>query len=356
MPTPDAEAWAERYRQLRPALKQGTRTVHAHLRNLLAVQRIKVLNTTGRTKSVRSFYRKISRRDKNYTDPLLQVTDLCGLRVVTYHVEETEAVAALVREHFDIDLKNSVDKSKPVDPDRFGYKSIHYVVRIDPSRPEFRDSPPMSAEIQIRTILQHAWAEIDHPIRYKSHRAVSEPLQRDLFRLSALLELGDLEFSRIREAFLARMQAHREHVRKGALDIVLDIESLRAYLQETGIHRAIAEEARSAGFRPYVSEVGFGGDDDAASALLLLAKELGLTTVRALDSELQAARPSARRVLEYVENASEDVGFIPVANPYEVLMILLLYQRRQGITPSLIHGLGFPNELGDAIVLATTRI
>jgi hypothetical protein len=287
---------------------------------------------------------------------LLQVTDLCGLRVVTYHVEETEAVAALVRDQFDVDLKNSVDKSKPADPDRFGYKSIHYVVRIDPARPEFRDSPRMSAEIQIRTILQHAWAEIDHRIRYKSNRAVSGPLQRDLFRLSALLELGDLEFSRIREAFLARMQAHREHVRKGALDIVLDIESLRAYLKETGIHFALADEARLAGFRPYIAEMGFGADDDAASALLLLTKELNLATIRALDDELHAAMTSARRVLEYVANASEDVGFIPVANPYEVLMILLLYQRRHSVTSGLIHGLGFPVELGDAIVLATTRI
>lgn len=275
---------------------------------------------------------------------------------MTYHLEEAEAVAALVRDHFDIDLENSVDKWKPVNPDRFGYRSIHYVVRIDPSRLEFRESPRMSAEIQIRTILQHAWAEIDHLIRYKSHRAVSEPLQRDLFRLSALLELGDLEFSRIREAFLARMQAHRERVRNGALDIVLDTESLRAYLQETGIHRVLAEEARSAGFRSYVSEVGFGGDDDAESSLLLLAKELGLTTVRALHDELQNAKASARSVLEYVENASEDFGFIPVANPYEVLMILILYQRRDNTTPALIHGLGFPSELGDAIVLATTRM
>ncbi len=55
--------------------------------------------------------------------------------------------------------------------ERFGYQSIHYLVKLKGERArlaEYRNLKDGVVEIQIRTILQHAWAEIEHDIQYKS--------------------------------------------------------------------------------------------------------------------------------------------------------------------------------------------
>ena len=100
-----------------------------------------------------------------------------------------------------IDEENSIDKGKLLDPDRFGYLSLHYVVSFLPSRlslTEYRNFAEYKAEIQIRSILQHTWAEIEHDLGYKTKLAVPREVQRQFSRLAGLLELADDEFISIR--------------------------------------------------------------------------------------------------------------------------------------------------------------
>ncbi len=169
------------------------------IRTLLEVEGIRVHGVTSRVKSKASVLRKLGRADK--TRELGDVTDLLGIRVVTYFPDEVDAVANLIEREFEIDVDNSVDKRTLLDPDRFGYLSLHYVLQLNSSRsalPENGGFKGLKFELQIRSILQHAWAEIEHDLSYKSKTVVSAEIKRRFSRLAGLLELVDAEFLEIR--------------------------------------------------------------------------------------------------------------------------------------------------------------
>ena len=115
---------------------------------------------TSRVKGEESLARKLLRPDKTYGS-LWEVTDLVGVRVVTYFEDSIEDIASLVEKSFGIDYTNSTNKMNIAEHDRFGYRSLHYICYL-------KDDPEFRFEIQIRTILQHAWAEIEHDLGYKA--------------------------------------------------------------------------------------------------------------------------------------------------------------------------------------------
>ena len=120
-----------------------------------------------------------------------------GIRIIVYYLEDLNKISEIIEKEFNVDYGNSINKLETLDPDRFGYRSIHYVVGISITRSsetEWRPYTNFKAEIQIRTVLQHAWAEIDHKLIYKQNREVPKDLRRKLSRLIALLELADEQF------------------------------------------------------------------------------------------------------------------------------------------------------------------
>jgi len=153
----------------------------------------------ARPKDVSRFAEKAWRKPK-YINPICQITDLCGARVITETEEEAGAFCEFVRSTFIIDEVNSVDKRSELRCDEFGYLAVHFVVKIDPKRlpqiPAAALEPllGLKAEIQVKTILGHAWASISHDRVYKSDFKVPEPLKRDLHRVAALLEDADRAF------------------------------------------------------------------------------------------------------------------------------------------------------------------
>lgn len=169
------------------------------IRTLLEVEGIRIHDVTSRVKSKASIIRKLERSDK--TRELGDLTDLLGIRVITYYPDAVDAVANLIEREFEIDVENSVDKRALLDPDRFGYLSRHYVLRLNPLRSkllEYDGYKNLKFELQIRSILQHAWAEIEHDLSYKSQVGGSAEVKRRFSRLAGLLELADSEFLGIR--------------------------------------------------------------------------------------------------------------------------------------------------------------
>ena len=98
------------------------------------------------------------------------MTDITGVRVITYFADQVDEIAKVMEGEFNIDIKNSIDKRDILDPDRFGYLSLHYViVSLSSARcalAEYRSFSELKAEVQVRSILQHAWAEIEHDLGY----------------------------------------------------------------------------------------------------------------------------------------------------------------------------------------------
>lgn len=169
--------------------------------NLLDIHGISTHSIVGRAKDIASLEKKIKREDKGYND-LEEITDLTGIRIITYFSDDVDRIAKLIEEEFVIDERNSVDKRSVLEADRFGYLSLHYVVELkehQSGEEEQANFKNLKAEIQIRSILQHAWAEIEHDLGYKTEEKIPREIRRSFSRVAGLLETADIEFVNIRE-------------------------------------------------------------------------------------------------------------------------------------------------------------
>jgi putative GTP pyrophosphokinase len=212
------------YRQHENALSAAALAAETTLRERLAAAQIEVHFVSSRVKAEASLRKKIARPDKTYRT-LWDVTDLVGVRVSTYFEDTIEDVARVVEELFTVDFRHSTDKLRFRDHGRFGYRSMHYVCGVPASI-----HPDARFEIQIRTALQHAWAEVEHDLGYKAEDAVPEMIKRRFSRVASLLEIADQEFVSIRRDLRAYREAAREQVSRGpgANGLPLDALSLEA--------------------------------------------------------------------------------------------------------------------------------
>jgi len=218
------------------------------LLKLLAAEGLRVHSVTSRTKEPDSLRRKALREGKSY-QALSDITDLVGLRIITIFGDEVDKIGALIEREFAIDAENSVDKRKVLDPDRFGYLSLHYVCGFSTPRcalTEYRAFHGMTCEVQVRSILQHAWAEIEHDLGYKAPAAVPRITRRQFFRLAGLLELADDEFIHIRDALKEYARDVEEQLPRTPALIQLDKISVQAFLRGPSIAQQIEDKLAQA--------------------------------------------------------------------------------------------------------------
>lgn len=176
----------------------------------------------SRIKAYDSLAGKLELKGQKYKS-LADITDILGLRVITFYIDDVDKVASAVEKLFEIDWENSIDKRKIHEIDSFGYLSLHYICSV----PGF----PYRFEIQMRTLLQHAWANMDHDTGYKSGVEIPRRYLRNMSRLAGMLELVDDEFSKIRIELTDYRRKVQALVRSGNLDEVpLDGDTFRSYL------------------------------------------------------------------------------------------------------------------------------
>jgi len=191
----------------------------------------------ARPKALASFAEKIQRKRKLYRDPLVDMTDLCGGRVITYTADQVRAVCAFIEKNFDIDWENSADVSQRLRPAEFGYRSVHYIVLFRRGVFPSDDVPVtipeevygLKAEVQVRTILEHAWAAIGHDMTYKSALKVPAKYQRDFAAIAASLEAMDREFSRIQNELQTYVSSYGLYLKPDQVE--REIEVLRLVLE-----------------------------------------------------------------------------------------------------------------------------
>ena len=184
----------EEYARRQPALVEVAEEYVALVTSVLDEAGINYLSVTGRAKSVASFATKAARTLDGlpaYSDPLREITDQVGVRVITYVRSDVATVADVLGAQLTIIDDRDLGQ-ETASEGRFGYASRHLLVA---------DADGRVAQVQVRTVLQHAWAEFEHDIRYKG--TVPAEHARDFdrrFTLAAgLLELADQEFTTIRE-------------------------------------------------------------------------------------------------------------------------------------------------------------
>lgn len=171
--------------------------VLGRLTNLLTISDLPHRNIISRVKTKKSFLEKIDR--KKYDNPVQQMTDIIGIRIVCDSLQDVSKLSELVKSEFQIDEQNSVDKVTELPSDMMGYEAIHYIVQLKQEDMKLLSNydryESFKAEIQIKTALQDTWANLYHNTIYKN---MPPHLPSEVLRifnlLSAVLELVDKEF------------------------------------------------------------------------------------------------------------------------------------------------------------------
>jgi putative GTP pyrophosphokinase len=123
-----------------------------------------------RAKAVDRFLEKAQKQENGvpkYSDPLNQIQDQIGARIVTFYLSDVDEVSAMVEDYFgSIEIKHVV----PDSPQEFGYEGKHYILFMpaDVKEASVQDECPSFFELQIKTLFQHAWGEADHDLIYKA--------------------------------------------------------------------------------------------------------------------------------------------------------------------------------------------
>lgn len=295
MTSPD---WKAAYDEVRPTYEAYERKLRELVTTILEHEKIDVVQIEGRVKTVASFAEKIERKAGKYAEPLKDMTDLVGIRVIAYYVEDVEKIVSLLRSQFTVLEEHSANKQDALAPDQFGYTSNHLVIRVGDNRralPEWSLYADIPVELQVRTALQHAWAAVHHKLSYKRVEEVPTSLQRRLFRLSALFEMADEQFSSIKEAASKLSDEYSTSVQRGDLEIQIDADSIDAYLGNSPTPAHILDLARH--------EFGFKFADTKASPgvrsqLVKVARSLGAETIEMFDDLLKGTDDAIRGVIK----------------------------------------------------------
>jgi len=239
-PSSYGEKAAATYRPLRPLYHDFARCIKSLLDEALGTSDVKTHSVDARAKTLDSFAKKaatvhpLDPSRPKYEDPLGDIKDMAGVRVITFLPTAVKQVVAAVEDQFDvIEQEDKFDRLSQ--QERFGYTSVHLLVRLKPNRTsllEYRRFSSLVGEIQVRTILQHAWAEIEHDIEYKGAQVVAASVRRRFMAVAGMLEIADREFQAIQDEVRQRRRASTESVAEGRLDRAeLTPEALRSYLQ-----------------------------------------------------------------------------------------------------------------------------
>ena len=215
----------------------------SEIKNILAEaiesRNLKINEIQCRAKDEKSFGAKaMTPSDQNpeepkYKNPMSDITDLAGVRVITFFPSTVSKVCQLIQEEFDAFQR--VDHTATAErEERLGYSSVHYLVRLDSNRnrlSEYKKFVGLTAEIQVRTVLQHAWAEIEHDIRYKSTSTIPQAISRRFMTLAGLLEIADREFEAIQAEDASLRANARTLIQEGRLrEVEVTPDALRSYL------------------------------------------------------------------------------------------------------------------------------
>ena len=160
------DEYAERHQT---ALIPTAEALRLHITDLLKGEP-RIDRVTARAKDPSSFLKKAGTLVKGkakYKEPLLQIQDQIGARIITFFKSDVERIDAIVRSFFKpIEFRDRVPESEW----EFGYFGKHYVLIVPTDvKSDTIDSKkiPDFFELQVKTLFQHAWSEADHDVGYK---------------------------------------------------------------------------------------------------------------------------------------------------------------------------------------------
>jgi ppGpp synthetase/RelA/SpoT-type nucleotidyltranferase len=206
----DTKVLRQEYEEREDLYKELMNGAWYQLDHAIKSQKIKTHSIEPRIKPFDSFADKI--RKNSLIDPFNEINDIVGLRVVCLFLSDLDKIGNIIKTIFElIDEDNKIDNDSK---DIFGYMAIHYVVRLKTIPTGLQQASKTPFEIQVRTIVQDAWASISHHIAYKKDKTIPENLKRDFYALSGLFYVADQHFKMI-EQESRRLRLKDENVNTG---------------------------------------------------------------------------------------------------------------------------------------------
>jgi len=233
----DVDLWRERpdvikeFLDRRSAYTRLAEEVAYMLEVCVAAAGIKYAQTLWRVKELNSFCEKVER--KKYAEPLQECTDIAGVRIVFLYISDLEAIVNVISEQFNIIER--VDKVQDNEVEKFGYSAVHYLVKIGEGSvgARYDELKELVCEIQVRTILQDAWAIVGHHLTYKRESEIPKKLRRKLNALAGLFETADDQFDRVKRDLSAYAVEMKEQFAVGGAEYLkreLDLDNFMEYL------------------------------------------------------------------------------------------------------------------------------
>lgn len=279
------------YYQNTDVYKKLSHDVGDIINTLLEVNHIKISNMAIRIKSEEALRNKVMYKNKyNHLD---EITDVLGVRIITLFENDIDTILDLLEDTFEI--CEIVDKRKKELKNRieFGYNSLHIVVKFTDSRcqlVEYQKYQDIRFEIQIRTVLQHAWAEVEHGLGYKSHYEPPMSVKRKLYRLAATLEILDEEFENIRYD-IALYNKSFDKVEK-IMKTDINKESLIAYVNNSEFLNNLVEKIAKEYNFYIVRDPGFISYQKLATKLTMY----GYQYIHELDDDIHRYEKTIERI------------------------------------------------------------
>jgi len=282
--------WVEAFRSQQALYDAFGQCMQRVLTAMLSERNIPINAITYRVKDPDALAEKLTRPGKDY-DSLTEVTDLLGLRVVTNFADDVDRVVRVIDRHLDVDLENSEDK-RPYDPHWFGYASVHRVCSLPAkmlAQPEYAQFAGLRCEIQVRSILQHPWAEIEHDLGYKVAGGIPNSLRRRFSMLAGLLELADDQFMLLRDELTLYSTRVVAQLQRNPEAVALDTISLETFIRNSPVVQKLDEEISEMRGRPLM-----GPTKAVLEARVEELTYLGVKNIKDLATALEASQELVR--------------------------------------------------------------
>ena len=200
------------------------------IEDLLLDAGLRVQSVQARVKKREKLRDKYLNPDKNYKR-LDDITDQAALRIIVYYEDEIDRAAELINKEFNVLPEFSVDK-RETDPDRFGYSALNLVCTHSETRQkdvQFKKYATLRFEIQITSVLSHAWSEIEHEW-YDLQGAYPSAIKRKFSRLAALLQIAESEFLSLRNQKINYQKSVDIRVESDVPGLTIDAVSLAKFV------------------------------------------------------------------------------------------------------------------------------
>lgn len=346
----------QEYSESKNTYDRYTNKLKSLINDLLSDNTISIHLLTSRTKTIESVKEKLIRKQEKYNN-LNEITDLSALRVIVNYPKDIKKVEEIINKEFSIDINNSKTSGKELSPNEFGYLSSHIVFSLDNNRSNLSEWKPYKSfkcEIQIRTVLQHAWASISHSFQYKSKSDIPKNLQRKLFRLAGLFELADEQFDQIKDIHEnIKTQIKSEPIDKSKRE--LNLLSVSNFIEKSDSVKSIYQIALMSGYSDESDEPELMEQNSNVrwvSNLIKFCNISGIDDIKSLDS---FCKNQNLKELEFFFNDQHIDSREWYVSPVFILILVLIYNFQEKINIEILVENGWAEEVAEKILIQAKK-